>query len=55
MTPSGFCERSELVLPPRAAYSKLCKGAIRCFDHDCPWVGTALGVNNHPNFLGMLL
>lgn len=55
MSPSGFCERSELVLPPRAAYSKLCQGAIRCFDHDCPWVGTALGVNNHPNFLGMLL
>jgi len=55
LAPSGFCERSELVLPPRAAYSKLSQGAIRCFDHDCPWVGGPVGASNHPYFLGMLL
>ena len=53
-SPSGFCDRSELFLPPRAAFSKLSGCAVRCFDHDCPWVGGAVGAGNHALFLAML-
>ena len=55
VAPDGFCERSELVMPPRAAYSKLSGGAVRCFDHDCPWVGGAVGAGNHASFVSMCL
>lgn len=55
VTPEGVCERSELFLPPRAAYSKISGGAVRAMDHDCPWVGRTIGANTHPAFLGMLL
>ena len=54
-SPLGVCERSELFLPPRAAYSKLSGGAIRAMDHDCPWVARCIGANNHAAFVGMLL
>ena len=53
--PSGVCERSELFLPPRAAYSKLSASAVRVMDHDCPWVARCIGANNHAAFVGMLL
>jgi hypothetical protein len=53
--PSGVCERSELFLPPRAAYSKLSASAVRVMDHDCPWVARCIGANNHATFVGMLL
>ena len=53
--PEGFCERSEMRRPPRAAYSKLCGGLIRCMDHDCPWVARCIGQGNHFSFVAMLL
>lgn len=53
--PSGVCERSELFLPPRAAFSRLSGGAVRVMDHDCPWVARCIGGNNHATFVGMLV
>lgn len=54
-TPTGVCDRSEMFTPPRAHYSKLAKGLVRLFDHDCPWVGRCVGKGNHAAFVGMLL
>ena len=53
-TPEGVCERSELFIPPRAAYSKYSGGQIRLMDHDCPWVGRAIGKGNHLSFVTMI-
>jgi hypothetical protein len=53
--PEHFCERSELQIRPRAAYSKLSRGMVRAMDHDCPWVDRTIGGGNHVDFVAMLL
>ena len=54
-SPEGVCDRSEMFIPPRAAYSKLAGGLVRAMDHDCPWVGRPIGKGNHAAFFSMLL
>ena len=54
-TPSEFDERSEVRRPPRAKHSRLYGAMVRVFDHDCIWIGSAVGGGNHRSFLAMLL
>ena len=50
----GFCDRSELALRPRARYSPFTQGMVRVMDHDCPFIGTAIGEGNHLSFILLL-
>ena len=54
-TPSEFDERSEVRRPPRAKHSRLYGAMVRVFDHDCIWIGSAVGGGNHRSFLAMIL
>ena len=49
-----FCERSELRRTARAAFSPLCGGMVRVFDHDCVYLGVAVGAGNHRSFVAFI-
>ena len=52
---SPFCLRSELLPPVRARFSPLSRTLVKAFDHDCWWLGSAVGDGNHVTFFGLLL
>ena len=51
----GFCGRSETRRRPRAAYSPYCRATVRVLDHDCAYLGVAIGAGNHRTFMLFLL
>ena len=50
-----FCERAELLPPVRAKFSPLVGTLVKAYSHDCHWLGTAIGGNNHRTFLVLLI
>eukprot|EP00967_Tisochrysis_lutea_P034941 scaffold41776_cov37-Tisochrysis_lutea.AAC.1 len=54
-TMAGFCTRSEAVRPPRSKYSPLSECLVPVMDHDCAFVGCAIGEGNHRVFMAFLL
>jgi len=53
--PPGFCPRSEAVRTPRSKYSPLSQGLVPVMDHDCAFVGCAIGEGNHRAFVLFLV
>jgi hypothetical protein len=53
--PPGFCPRSEAIRTPRSKYSPLSQGLVPVMDHDCAFVGCAIGEGNHRAFVLFLL
>ena len=51
----AFDFRAEALRPPRAKFSPMAGGLIRCMDHDCPWIGGPVGSGNHVAFVTLLL
>jgi len=49
-----YCNTSQCLKPPRSYYCKSSKRCVLKFDHYCPWVGTAIGHNNHASFIRFL-
>lgn len=54
--PTGdvFDHRAEAVRPRRAHFSPMSGSLVRGMDHDCPWIGGAVGQGNHRPFVGLL-
>lgn len=56
--PTGdvFDHRAEAIWPPyrRAHFSPMSGSLVRGMDHDCPWIGGAVGQGNHRPFVGLL-
>jgi palmitoyltransferase len=53
--PPGFCPRSEAIRTPRSKYSPLSQGLVPVMDHDCAFVGCAIGEGNHRAFVLFLV
>ena len=53
--PESFCDRSELLRPPRGRFSPMSGGMVRVMDHDCPVIGCCIGEGNHRAFLAMAI
>ena len=51
---AAFCPRSEMLRIRRAKFSPYCKGLVRTFDHDCSFLGVAIGDGNHRAFIVFL-
>jgi len=45
-----FCEKCQIVKPPRAHHCALCGKCVLRMDHHCPWVGNCVGLLNHKLF-----
>tara|TARA_B110001452_G_scaffold245119_1_gene229578 strand:- start:2055 stop:4010 length:1956 start_codon:yes stop_codon:yes gene_type:complete len=54
--PTGdvFDHRAEAIRPRRAHFSPMSGSLVRGMDHDCPWIGGAVGQGNHRPFVGLL-
>ena len=54
-TKPSFCNKCQIVRPPRCHHCSTCNRCILQFDHHCVWVNQCIGYNNYRHFVLMLL
>mmetsp|Transcript_16074 Transcript_16074/g.22186 ORF Transcript_16074/g.22186 Transcript_16074/m.22186 type:complete len:613 (-) Transcript_16074:190-2028(-) len=50
-----LCMQCRRVRPPRSKYCRVSQRCVSRFDHYCPWIGNAVGENNHRDFVLFLV
>ena len=45
-----FCDKCQIVKPPRAHHCAICGECVLRMDHHCPWIGNCVGLLNHKLF-----
>lgn len=50
-----YCERCQIVKPPRSHHCSICNECVMRMDHHCPWVGNCVGLLNHKYFCLFLI
>lgn len=54
LLPSAFCFTCLAEKPPRSKHSRDRDVCVRLFDHECPWVNNAVGLNTHKPLLTLV-
>ncbi|KAK9358918.1 DHHC palmitoyltransferase-domain-containing protein [Lipomyces starkeyi] len=52
---STFCQKCNVVKPPRAHHCRICNTCILRMDHHCPWTNNCVGHRNLLHFIRFLL
>jgi hypothetical protein len=51
----NYCDRCELIQPPRAHHCPICSCCVLRSDHHCFWMGNCIGLYNHKYFILYLI
>lgn len=51
----SFCDKCDMVRPPRCHHCRVCNRCVLQFDHHCFWVNNCIGYNNYRSFLALQL
>ncbi|KAG0706242.1 DHHC palmitoyltransferase-domain-containing protein [Suillus ampliporus] len=49
-----YCNRDQIIKPPRTHHCRACGTCVLKYDHHCPWVGHCVGAFNHKFFVNFV-
>ena len=53
-TEPSYCEKCQILRPPRCHHCSFCNRCVLQFDHHCIWVNNCIGFNNYRHFFLMI-